>query len=213
MISSQENVKKTGAVLIVSGPSGAGKSSICSAVMKDDGNIRFSVSCTTRKPRGAEEHGKDYYFMAKEEFQERILRNEFIEYAEVYGNYYGTLKSEVVEKIREGYDVLLDIDVQGAIQLKKLAMKDDFLAKRVELIFIVPPSYTILENRLRSRKTDSEEAVLKRLETSKNEIDFWREYDYVIINDDMQKAINDMKSVINSIHLKTKHLENINFNG
>lgn len=213
MISNQENVKKAGVVLIVSGPSGAGKSSICSAVMKDDPNIRFSISCTTRNPRGAEEHGKEYYFLTKEDFQKRIENNEFIEYAEVYGNYYGTLKSEVSDKIKQGCDVLLDIDVQGAVQLKKRAANDDFLANLIELIFIVPPSYTVLENRLRSRKTDAEEAVLKRLDTSKKEIAFWREYDYVIINDDMQKAVNDMKSVLSSIHLKTKHLENINFNG
>lgn len=200
-----------GLVIIVSGPSGSGKTSVCNAVRKELGNLQFSVSCTTRSPRINEIHGKDYYFISREEFDRRAANNEFIEHAEVYGNFYGTLKSELMNKIKAGHDILLDIDVQGALQIKKYSQNDKEIAGSLELIFIAPPNFAELEKRLRSRQTDAEAAILKRLQTAKSELVLWKEYDYILINRDINETVREMKNVIETLHKKTKHLEHLNF--
>lgn len=200
-----------GLVIIVSGPSGSGKTSVCNAVRKELGNLQFSVSCTTRSPRVNEAHGKDYYFISREEFDRRAANNEFIEHAEVYGNFYGTLKSELIDKIKAGHDILLDIDVQGALQIKKYSQNDKEIAGCLELIFIAPPNFAELEKRLRSRQTDAEAAILKRLQTAKSELVLWKEYDYILVNRDINETVREMKNVIETLHKKTKHLEHLNF--
>ncbi|OGV53186.1 MAG: guanylate kinase [Lentisphaerae bacterium GWF2_44_16] len=200
-----------GLVIIVSGPSGSGKTSVCNAVRKELGNLQFSVSCTTRSPRINEIHGKDYYFISREEFDRRTANNEFIEHAEVYGNFYGTLKSELMNKIKAGHDILLDIDVQGALQIKKYSQNDKEIAGCLELIFIAPPNFAELEKRLRSRQTDAEAAILKRLQTAKSELVLWKEYDYILVNRDINETVREMKNVIETLHKKTKHLEHLNF--
>ena len=200
-----------GLVIIVSGPSGSGKTSVCNAVRKELGNLQFSVSCTTRSPRVNEVHGKDYYFISREEFDRRTANNEFIEHAEVYGNFYGTLKSELMNKIKAGHDILLDIDVQGALQIKKYSQNDKETAGCLELIFIAPPNFAELEKRLRSRQTDAEAAILKRLQTAKSELVLWKEYDYILVNRDINETVREMKNVIETLHKKTKHLEHLNF--
>jgi len=196
-----------GALLIVSGASGTGKSTLCSKLLGLRKNLRFSVSCTTRGPRAGEIHGTHYYFLTIEDFRKKIENDEFIEYAEVHGNFYGTLKSEVISRINCGTDILLDIDVQGAMQIKKKARKDKFLKNSIELIFIGPPSFDELERRLRNRKTDSEEVIKKRLENAKKELSFWKEYDYLVINGELERATEDMMKLLDSIHLKSKHIE------
>ena len=138
---------KCGVLIVLSGPSGAGKSSILSKVMKHRENLRFSVSCTTRSPRPGEEHGKAYYFLTKEDFESKIAAGEFLEHACVHGNYYGTLKSEVTDRLLKNQDVVLDIDVQGAIQIQEAAEKNELLKKVCEFIILAPPSFEILENR------------------------------------------------------------------
>lgn len=189
-------ISRLGVLLIVSGPSGAGKSSICSRVRSEMPELRFSVSCTTRQPRKGEQHGKEYYFISREEFEQKISDNEFIEHAEVFGNRYGTLKSEVTKYILQGEDVFLDIDIQGALQIKKAAIENELLRKCAEFIFITPPSLSELEHRLRERASDSEEQIQQRLAKAGYEISFWHEYDYMLINDVLETAVAEMKSLI-----------------
>jgi guanylate kinase len=204
---------KLGILLVVSGPSGAGKSSICKVVRKKNLKLHFSVSCTTRAPRRGEKHGKDYFFVEEDEFRKRIKRDEFLEYAKVHSNYYGTLKGEVIDKIKSGVDVLLDVDVQGAMQIKRNARKDNLLAKCLETVFIGPPSFVELEKRLRSRATESEKLIRERLAHAKKELDFWREYDYLIINKELKKAITDMLILVDVMHKKTCRLRDSGFYG
>ncbi|HBC87492.1 MAG TPA: guanylate kinase [Lentisphaeria bacterium] len=202
---------RLGIALIVSGPSGAGKSTVCNMLREKHPELCFSVSCATRKPRKTEVEGKDYYFLTKNEFQQKIKNNEFLEYAEVHGNMYGTLKTEILERVRAGKDILLDIDVQGAFQIRESSKKYSLLAKCTEFIFLGPPSFEELERRLRSRASDSEEAIRKRLDDAKSELDHWRDYDYLIINKDVEETVKDMEKLIDMLHKSTKRLEDSGF--
>ncbi len=198
--------RKLGSMIIVSGASGTGKSTICRAITAADSNIEFSVSCTTRPPRNGEVEGKDYFFISTSKFNELVNSNEFIEYANVHGNYYGTLKSEVLRWLNTGKNVLLDIDVQGAMIIREKVKADPIISKCVEFIFILPNSLSDLEKRLRNRNTDTEEVIQKRLKAAKSEIDHFPSYDYLVINDNLDKAISDMQSIINSFESKTSRL-------
>jgi guanylate kinase len=203
--------KRLGMVIVVSGASGTGKSTVCGEVRKDMPELGFSVSCTTRDPRPGEKDSVDYYYISKEEFEKRIEAGEFIEYAEVFSNYYGTLKSEVMEQITAGKDVFLDIDIQGALQIQRAAENDSILKKCCEFIFIVPPSIIELETRLRGRSSDSEEQIRQRLEKAEHEISFSNRYDYIIVNDELDKAVNEMENLISDLSLNTKRIpEGIN---
>ena len=196
---------KLGVILVVSGPSGAGKSTICKKVIKKN-NLYFSVSCTTRKPRTGEIDGKDYYFIEEDKFKEKIKNNNFIEYANVHGNYYGTLRDEVIEMVVSGKNVLLDIDVQGALRIKKTAAQDSLLKKCVEYIFIAPPSFGELEKRLRGRNTETEEAILKRLKNANQELSHCLEYEYLVINEEVSRAVEDMNSILTALSNKTQRI-------
>lgn len=195
---------KLGNIIILSGPSGVGKSTLIKAIRKELPNLRFSVSCTTRQPRVGEVNDVDYHFLTKEEFLQRKANDEFVETAEVFTNFYGTLKSEVLSIAEKGENVLLDIDVQGAIQIKEACRKDEALAKCCEFIFIVPPSLGELERRLRSRATDSEEQITLRLGKAQHELSFWKIYDYIIANDDVEVASGELLSVIKNFSLQSK---------
>lgn len=188
-----------GMILIVSGPSGSGKSTLCKKVFEEFDGIEFSVSCTTRPPRSGEQDGVDYYFQTQEQFEKHIRNNDFIEYANVHGNYYGTLKSEILDRIEQGIDVLLDIDVQGALSIKKLSAENPLAARCMESVFVAPPDYAKLEKRLRGRGTDSEEVITRRLANSKKEMSFWREYKYVIVNDELTAAQNALSNIIHAL--------------
>jgi len=203
---------RLGVVLIVSGPSGTGKSTVCSRVRAAMPELKFSVSCTTRAPRAGEQHGRDYYFLSVEEFKARIANREFIEYAEVFGNYYGTLKSEVIDRVNSGEDVFLDIDIQGAMQIRQCSLQDPLLGKCCEFIFVAPPSLEELERRLRNRASDSEEQILKRLGKSTVEISHWKSYDYLIINDVLDTAVEEMQSLIQMTRKATKRMAEGLFN-
>ena len=192
-----------GMILIVSGPSGSGKSTLCDAMFKEFQQLEFSVSCTTRAPRGQEKDGVEYHFLSREQFEEHIRRDDFIEYANVHGNFYGTLKSEVFGRTERGIDVILDIDVQGALAVKKRFASDPVFNARMESVFIAPPSYAELERRLRGRGTDAEESILKRLANSKQEMTFWQEYKYVIVNDDLNRAEQAFSRLIHSLRIKS----------
>ena len=187
---------RTGMILILSGPSGSGKSSIYKAALGGIGGIEFSVSCTTRQPRPGEVDGRDYYFITRERFDALVAENAFAEHAEVHGNCYGTLKSELLGRVRRGIDVLLDIDVQGAAQLRALCSDSSEFCNACEFIFIMPPSFEELERRLRARGTETEESILRRLANAKGEMEHAGEYDHIIVNDDLTRATQEFTDLI-----------------
>ena len=196
MNTSSEAPGRTGMILILSGPSGSGKSSIYKAAIGDLGGIEFSVSCTTRRPRPGEVDGRDYYFITREKFDALVAENAFAEHAEVHGNCYGTLKSELLGRVRRGLDVLLDIDVQGAAQLRALCSDSSEFCEACEFIFIMPPSFEELERRLRARGTETEESILRRLANAKGEMEHAHEYDHIIVNDDLARAVKEFTDLI-----------------
>lgn len=176
-------------LVVVSGPSGAGKDTIVSRLLGMDSDFSLSVSATTRAPRGAEVDGKNYYFLSTEDFLSKIKNDAFIEYAKYGSNYYGTLKSDVEQRIRNGKTVILVIEVNGAANIKRLY-------PGALSIFIMPPSSEVLENRLRKRQTDSEDAIIKRLDIAKTEISRSTDYDYIVINDDLDRAVAEAHEII-----------------
>jgi guanylate kinase len=186
-------------MIVVSAPSGAGKSTLCNRLVGEFPKIAYSVSCTTRDPRGEEKDGVHYYFLSRKEFKERAKNGEFLEYAKVHGNYYGTLEDTVLFAMEEGRHVLLDIDVQGAKQIRDTLSRLDPrhpIRRGFMDIFITPPSLEELERRLRGRGTDDEHVVRKRLENAKGEMEHASEYTYQIVNDDLEKAYSDLKTLI-----------------
>ncbi len=199
-----KEIKRLGIALIVSGPSGSGKSSISREVMKRHPEVAFSISCTTRPPRSGERNGVDYHFLSVEEFRKKIEAGEFIEYAQVHGNFYGTLKSEVEKRVTQGIDVILDIDVQGAAKVHELCRDSEIFRDAAEFVFVAPPSHAELERRLRGRGTDAEEVILKRLENSKLEISHWREYSYLLINDEFEEAVRKFDALLAAFRMSTK---------
>ena len=199
-------IKRLGSAIIVSGPSGVGKSTVCGKVREAMPELKFSISCTTRPPRTGEVDGVHYYFISKDEFEKRIANNEFIEYARVFDNIYGTLASEVIDRVKAGETVFLDIDVQGALQIQAAAGKDELLSRVCEFIMLVPPSLEVLENRLRSRATDSAEQIEMRLAKAKHELSFYKKYNYAVVNDDLETAVADVQSIIRSQKSRTDHL-------
>jgi len=188
-------------LVVVSAPSGAGKSTLCNRLIEDFPNIVYSVSCTTRNPRGQEKDGVHYYFLSKKEFKKRIKDGEFLEYAKVHGNYYGTLEDTILFAMEEGHHVLLDIDVQGARQIREsLARLDPRhpIHRGFTDIFIAPPSFEELERRLRDRATDEEKIIARRLKNARSEMAAASEYTHQVVNDDLDTAYQEFKSVIAS---------------
>ncbi len=175
-------------LFIITGPSGCGKSTLAGRVLEELDNIDFSVSYTTRKKRNSEEEGKDYYFVSEGEFKRMIEDMKLVEWAVVHGNYYGTSKRELEKKATKG-DILLDIDVQGAHQIKEKLKKTIF-------IFIMPPLYLELKKRLEKRGEESPESINERLDVAKKEIRHYHHFDYIIINDLLEKAVEELKSII-----------------
>ena len=183
-----------GLLYVISGPSGAGKGTICKRVLNEL-DIDLSISMTTRKPREGEVHGVNYYFVTKEEFQERIAEDGFFEYAQVYENYYGTPKQMVMEQLAKGRDVLLEIDTQGALNVKKAYPEG-------VAIFLLPPSLEELRKRLTGRGTETPEAIELRLSKTLNEISCMTEYDYCVVNDDLEVAVDRVVSIMKAEHSK-----------
>ena len=188
---------RPGELFIFSGPSGAGKGTICKRLIEERQSISLSVSATTRAPREKEVDGVNYYFIDKDTFQQRIDEGGFLEYAEVFGNFYGTPKGPVEEKLEAGIDVLLEIDVQGAAQIKKNYPEGIF-------VFILPPSLSELRNRLIKRGTDSMEVIEKRLSMALGEIRQMFEYDYFLVNDDLEEAVSTAKAIVDAEHVRVK---------
>lgn len=184
---------KKGKIIILSAPSGTGKSTIIGRLMQcADLKLSFSVSATSRPPRGAEQHGKEYYFLSPEEFDRKVTAGEFVEWEEVYaGTKYGTLRSEVNRVIDSGKNLIMDIDVKGALNVKK-EFGDNAIS-----IFVLPPSIDTLEERLRSRATDSEDSIAKRLGKAKFEMSFADQFDARVVNDNLDIAVSELKNIIN----------------
>lgn len=181
--------KKKGVLFVISGPSGVGKGTINQMLFDEfDGHVAFSVSATTRGPREGEINGTHYFFISRQEFENRVANNEFLEYAEYAGNCYGTPRSYVLKLLEEGVSVILEIDLQGAIQVK--ARMPESVS-----IFILPPSFEELENRLRGRGTETPEKIEKRLAAAKHEMDMAHTYDYRIVNDNLEDAYQQLRTI------------------
>jgi guanylate kinase len=180
---------RKGSLIIVSGPSGAGKSALVSAVLAVMPEVCFSVSYTTRAPRGSERDGVEYHFVAKDEFESLIRRGDLLEWAEVYGNYYGAARKFIDDNLVQGNDVLLDVDVQGARTIHD---------RRREAIsvFIMPPSYQVLRMRLENRKLDKRYVIEQRLKIARHEISYYRDYEYLIVNNSFDASVEELKAVI-----------------
>jgi guanylate kinase len=176
-------------VFIISAPSGSGKSTIVDMLRKLVEGLDFSVSYTTRPPRGSEQNRREYYFVPREEFEAMVARGEFLEHADVFGNYYGTARRVLEDARRKGHDLLLDIDVQGAAQIQKS------IPEAVS-IFVLPPNHQKLEWRLRNRGTDADPVIRRRLATARREIENYRKYDYILVNDDLEQAVDEMKAIV-----------------
>lgn len=187
-------------VYIISAPSGSGKSTLVRRVLAQDPRLLFSVSYTTRAPRGAERPGESYHFISREEFEERIRRQEFLEWAEVFGHYYGTHRSYLERAKAENRDLVLDIDVQGARKLKRE------IPEAVS-IFILAPSRAVLEQRLRARSEDSDEVIARRLREAREEIRNFRDYDYVLVNREIETAAADLAAILRAERLRRSRVE------
>jgi guanylate kinase len=182
-------------VYIISAPSGSGKSTLVNQVRQIVPGLRFSISYTTRAPRAGEQNGREYYFVSRAEFEDMVRREEFLEHASVFGNYYGTARRFLREAEEEGKDLLLDIDVQGAAQIKRKI-------PQAASIFILPPNRQELEKRLRTRSLDAENVIQRRLVTASREIENYDKYDYILINDRLEESIDALKSILLAERLK-----------
>ena len=194
--------KEKGQLIVLSGPSGAGKSTVLSQLFKVRDNIHFSVSYTPRAPRAGEQDGVNYNFVSRQEFERMIADNELLEYAEYVGNYYGTSLKVIQDKLANGIDVLLDIEVQGAAKVRQRCPDALF-------IFIMPPSFEELSRRLHSRGTDSEEIIAGRLEKAKEELKEIPNYDYLVINDKVEQAAREMESILIAADCRVANRKNI----
>lgn len=181
---------KRGKLIVISAPSGCGKTTIARAILQKYPTMLFSVSATTRAPRTGEQDGKDYFFLTKEDFQRRVQAGELVEWEEIYSDYYGTLRSEVDRSLNKGKVMLFDVDVKGALSIKKHYPHDSVL------IFIKPPNFEVLKQRLLNRKTEDEATIKRRLDRVPMELDKGSQIDWQVVNDDLQKAIDNVDHII-----------------
>ncbi|WP_045390694.1 guanylate kinase [Falsirhodobacter sp. alg1] len=188
---------RRGLLLILSSPSGAGKSTLSKRLMAWDPTIRFSISATTRAPRTGEVHGKDYDFRSRESFQDMVANGQMLEHAEVFGNFYGSPRGPVELAMAEGRDTLFDVDWQGGQQIRNSPLGRDAVS-----IFILPPSIAELETRLRGRGQDSDEVIAHRMAKSRDEISHWAEYDYVLVNSDLDRTEQDLRMILQAERLR-----------
>ena len=189
--------QRRGLLIILSSPSGAGKSTLSRRLLEWDPSLSFSVSATTRQPRAGETDGRDYHFLTEDRFKREVARDGMLEHAHVFGNFYGSPRAPVEQAINAGHDVLFDIDWQGAQQIVNSALGQHTLS-----IFILPPSIAELRRRLVSRGQDSAEVIAKRMQKSWDEISHWGSYDYVLINDDLERTFGDLTTIVTATRLK-----------
>lgn len=192
-----QTAPRRGLLLILSSPSGAGKSTLARRLMDWDPSLRFSVSATTRAPRPGEVDGREYYFKSRAEFEQMVAAGEMLEHAEVFGNFYGSPKGPVEAAMHEGRDTLFDIDWQGGQQIRNSTLGRDVVS-----VFVLPPSIAELDRRLRGRAQDSNEVIAGRMAKSQAEISHWAEYDYVIVNNDIDRAFNDLLTILQAERMR-----------
>jgi guanylate kinase len=186
-------------LFVISAPSGGGKTTLCEQLLATRQNeMTRAITCTTRAPRAGEKDGKDYYFLDAGTFLKRVQAGHFLEHATVYGNSYGTLRSEVLDKLRTGKDVLLNIDVQGAASVRESVEKDEDLKRAFISVFLTPPSAAILEARLKKRGQDSSATVQKRLSVARQEVAQWRHFDYLIISTSIKEDLRRMLAIVDA---------------
>jgi guanylate kinase len=191
-----DGIARRGLMLVLSSPSGAGKTTLSRELLETDKSVDLSVSVTTRPPRANEQNGRDYHFISQARFREMVSRNELLEYAEVFGNFYGTPREPVEKALGAGRDVLFDIDWQGTQQLREKARGD------MASIFVLPPSIRELERRLRARALDDERVIKSRMAKAGDELSHWAEYDYVIVNDDIDQALTKVRMILSAERFK-----------
>ncbi len=193
---------RKGLLMVVSGPSGTGKGTVCSELLAQAEDLAYSISATTRQPRAGEVDGKNYYFMDKAEFEQKIAEGGFLEYANVYGNYYGTPLGKIEERLAKGVDILLEIDTQGALNVMKKCPDELF-------IFLVPPSLAELERRIRGRGSETEESLQKRMGSACKEIEDGRKYSYVVVNDTVKHAVQRIMAIRAAEHCRVDRNQEI----
>lgn len=201
---SQSGPPRRGLLIILSSPSGAGKSTLSRRLLEIDPHVRFSISATTRPPRSGEAEGSDYFFKSRRQFEAMVRSGEMLEHAEVFGNLYGTPRAPVEAAIAEGRDVLFDVDWQGGQQIRNSA-----LAESVVSIFILPPSISELENRLKTRNLDSGDVVADRMSKARDEISHWAEYDYVLVNASLPECEAELRAIIQAERLRRERRPNL----
>ncbi len=196
----KHSTEHRGILFVISAPSGAGKTTLCKQIVATMPDLWHSISYTTRQPRPGETHGREYFFVEEAAFLEMVERHEFLESARVHGHFYGTPRKALADKMEQGIDVLLEIDVQGAMQVKKLFEDAVF-------IFILPPSMDVLRNRLETRGGDSPDEIQRRLQKAREEVWSYREYYYILRNDDLTRSLKELESVFLAERIKTKRLD------
>ena len=195
-------------LIVLSAPSGAGKTTLCEQLLKIYPNLTRAVTCTTRAPRENEIPNRDYYFLSADEFLKRVQAGEFLEHATVYGNSYGTLRSEVIHRFERGKDVILTVDVQGAETIRRKTNEDPTLREALVTVFLTPPSLEELGNRLKNRDSDSAEAVQRRLGTARHEIQSWRKFDYLLISQSREVDLSRMRMILEAEKMKQRRISN-----
>jgi len=193
-----QTAKRRGLMFVLSSPSGAGKSTIAQLLLNEDDNLDLSVSVTTREKRSSEVDGVHYHFRTREQFEKMVEHEELLEWAEVHGNYYGTPRQFVEEKLQAGTDVLFDIDVQGTYQINEKMPED------VATIFILPPSIAEMKSRLKRRAEDSDEVILRRMKTAVSELEAWPDYEYLVVNEELEDAFDQVKSILTAERMRQR---------
>lgn len=196
-------MNRLGILFVLSAPSGAGKTTLCDG-LRQTPDFVYGVSCTTRPPRPGEIDGEDYYFLSEEDFERRVARGEFLEHARVHGRYYGTLRETIVSNLRQGIDVLVDIDTQGARAIRECG--DPYILDALADVFIMPPNLDELQRRLQKRGTESEEQIESRLATAAREMECWREYRYTLISGSMEEDLQKFRAVMRAERYLSRRL-------